>query len=90
MKAKKILNLKKMLLVSVLSLGLSLSVAGRNRAPANTYPLAATTEMQTIGGDQACAFVGGLTVGLAIGAFTPCSVFCLAGALTGVVALASC
>ena len=90
MKTNRVFDLKKMVMVAALCLGLSLSAIGRSRTPVNPRQLTPATEVQTVGGDPACAWVGGITVGLAIGTFTPCSVFCLAGALTGVVFLAGC
>ena len=71
-------NMKKMFLVFALTLGMSLSLVSAK--PRQDAPVQATAvvEVQTVGGQaDGCAAGIGLAAGLALSAFSPCSVVCL-------------
>jgi len=74
-------NLKKMLLVFALTLGMSLSLVSAK--PRQITPVQATpaVEVKTVGGSaDGCDAAFGLAAGLAVGALSPCSILCLGGA----------
>ena len=72
-------NLKKMVLVSVLTLGVSLSVVGAKPRKVTPLPATAAVEVKTVGGDG-CDAAAGVAVGLAVGALSPCSIVCAVAA----------
>ena len=76
-------NMKKMLLVFALTLGMSLSLVSAKPRQANSQPVQATAvvEVQTVGGNgDGCGAALGVAAGLAIGALSPCSIICAVGA----------
>src|SRR5687767_14216498 len=82
-KMKLMPNLKKMMLESALTLGMSLSLVSAK--PSQVTPVAAqvsaSVEVMTVGGtDDRCYASLGLATGLAIAALTPCSILCAVGA----------
>jgi hypothetical protein len=74
-------NLKQMVLVAALTLGMSLSLVSAKPRPATPVPATAAVEVATVGGQpDSCYAVWGVAAGLALGALSPCSIICAAGA----------
>ena len=68
----------------------SSSVVSSPAAQVGAYPQSAAAELQTVGGEITCAGLGGLAVGLAIGAAAGCGPLCLGLALGVLVVAAGC
>lgn len=75
-------NLKSMVLVAALTLGMSLSlVSAKPHSRQVPAPAPVSAEAKIVGGmSDACAATLGVAAGLAIGALSPCSIICLVGA----------
>ena len=76
-------NLKKMMLVSALTLGMSLSLVSAKPRQVTPVPVqvSAAVEVTTVGGaSDKCYASLGLAAGLAVAALTPCSILCAVGA----------
>jgi hypothetical protein len=83
-------NLKKAVLVSALTVGLSLSLVSAKPAKRMPASMPAAAEVQAVGGDD-CDGIRGLGVGLIItGLVTPCGPFCIATGMMAFVVTASC
>lgn len=75
-------NLKSIVLATALTVGMSLTlVSAKPHSRLVTAPTAIAAESNVVGGsDDACAATMGVATGLAIGALSPCSIICAAGA----------
>jgi len=81
-------NLKSIVLTTALTVGMSLTLVSAKPHSAKphsrmtvTAPTAIAAESNVVGGsDDACAATMGVATGLAIGALSPCSIICAAGA----------
>lgn len=75
-------NVKKMLLVFALTLGMSLSLVSAKPHQVTPVQATAVVEVQTVGGESGgCDAALGLGAGLAVAAvLSPCSILCAVGA----------
>ncbi|HEV8486993.1 MAG TPA: hypothetical protein VGV87_25840 [Blastocatellia bacterium] len=74
-------NVKQMIMVFALTLGMSLSLVSAKPRQVTPVPATATVEVATVGGaDDSCYAALGVAAGLAIGALSPCSIICAVGA----------
>lgn len=80
-------SFKKIVVVSALTLGMSLSLVSAKPRPVTPVQATAAVEIATVGGQpDSCYAVFGVAAGLAIGALSPCSIICAAGAWYAVTA----
>jgi len=77
---KRMFNLKSIVLATALTVGMSLSLVSA-KPHSKTIPAPIAAEATAVGGmSDACAATMGVATGLAIGALSPCSIICAAGA----------
>jgi hypothetical protein len=76
-------NMKKLMFVFALTVGMSLSLVSATPRQVTAVQATAAVEVQTVGGMEdgdGCSAAFGVAAGLAVGALSPCSIVCLGGA----------